>query len=201
MLLLALGWTLYFTLHSLLATTWAKAAAARRWPVLARFYRLAYNVIALVGFGLLYRWQNQLPDSWLFRPASFVAAVAYALLAAGLLLVVLALQGYGIGEFAGWTYLRGGAAAGPLRTRGLNRVVRHPLHLGFLLLALGYWLLAPTVVRSVFVSCNIAYLFIGNQLEERRLAEQFGAAYARYQARVPQLLPLPWRRPAEDSPS
>ena len=85
------------------------------------------------------------------------------------------------------------AADGPLHTAGLNRLVRHPLYLGLLLGLVGFWLLAPSGPRCVFVGCNVAYLLVGTRLEERKLFARFGEAYARYQARVPQLLPLKWR--------
>lgn len=190
MTLLAIYWTLYFALHSLLAVTWLKNACARRWPRAARFYRLAYNQTSVWGFLLIFRYQSQLLETWLFRPGAGLTGVAYGLLAAGLLLAVAALRGYDVAEFAGWAYVRRGLAAadGPLRTEGLNRLVRHPLHLGFTLALVGFWLLSPTTARTVFLLCNLAYLAVGTWLEERKLTQRFGAAYAQHRARV-RLLP------------
>jgi protein-S-isoprenylcysteine O-methyltransferase Ste14 len=37
------------------------------------------------------------------------------------------------------------------------------------------------------------YFILGSRLEERKLWARFGAAYREYMARVPGLLPLPWR--------
>lgn len=195
MLLLAFLWSIYFALHSLLAATWVKEGVARRWPAAARFYRLAYNQVSVWGFLGLFRYQSHLPATLLFVPNRLVLGLGYGLLAVGLLVAVAALRGYDLAEFAGWAYVRRGPAAadGALRTDGLNRLVRHPLYLGLLLGLLGWWLLAPTTVRSVFVGCNLAYLLVGTRLEERKLTQRFGAAYARYRARVPQLLPRPWR--------
>ncbi len=53
---------------------------------------------------------------------------------------------------------------------------------------LGFWLLSPTTARTVFLACNLLYLAVGTRLEERKLAQRFGEAYARHRARVP-LLP------------
>ena len=191
MALLAFFWTIYFALHSVLATAWLKGAVARHYPAAARFYRLAYNQVSVWGFLLIIRYQSQLPEIRLFTPSGPVVALAWALLGSGVLVAVAALRGYDLGEFAGWAYVRHGAAAAdvPLHTAGLNRLVRHPLYLGLLLGLLGFWLLAPTATRLVFVGCNVAYLLVGTRLEERKLLQRFGAAYARYQARVPQLLP------------
>jgi protein-S-isoprenylcysteine O-methyltransferase Ste14 len=118
--------------------------------------------------------------------------LAWALLGAGVMVAVAALRGYDLGEFAGWAYVRNGAGAAdvPLQTGGLNRLVRHPLYLGLLLGLLGFWLLSPTDTRTIFVACNMAYVLVGTRLEERKLVQRFGAAYVRYQARVPQLLPV-----------
>lgn len=192
---LALYWTVYFALHSLLAATWLKDAVARRWPGAARFYRLAYNQVSVWGFLLVIRYQSRLPESWLFRPGLALTGLAYGLLAAGLLLAGAALRGYDVAEFAGWAYVRRGLAAAdqPLRTHGLNRLVRHPLHLGFTLALLGFGLLAPTTARTVFLACNLGYLAIGTWLEERKLSARFGEDYAQHRARVP-LLPLRVRR-------
>ncbi|WP_375418186.1 methyltransferase family protein [uncultured Hymenobacter sp.] len=193
MMLLAIYWTVYFALHSLLAATWLKDAVARRWPRGARFYRLAYNQGSVWGFLLILRYQSQLPESWLFRPGAGLTGLAYGLLAAGLLLAAAALRGYDVAEFAGWAYVRRGLAAAdvPLRTQGLNRLVRHPLHLGFAGVLLGFWLLAPTTARTVFLLCNLAYLAVGTWLEERKLALRFGEAYAQHRAQVA-LLPTRW---------
>lgn len=195
MLLLAFCWTIYFTLHSLMATTRAKSAAARQFPRAVRFYRLAYNQLSVWGFLLILRYQSQLASTLLFAPGPLVVALGYGLLALGGLVAVAAIRGYDLAEFAGWAYVRRGptAADGPLHTEGLNRLVRHPLYLGLLLGLVGFWLLAPSDVRSVFVGCNVAYILLGTRLEERKLFARFGAAYAHYQARVPQLLPLKWR--------
>jgi protein-S-isoprenylcysteine O-methyltransferase Ste14 len=192
MLLLALFWTLYFGLHSLLATTWLKSAVAQRFPPAARFYRLAYNQISVWGFLLTLHYQNQLPAIQFFTPSLPALGLGYFLLATGVTVAVAALRGYDLAEFAGWAYVRRGTAAAdvPLQTGGFNGVVRHPLYLGVVLGLVGFWLLSPTGPRSVFVACNLAYLLVGTRLEERKLLARFGAAYARYQKQVPQLLPL-----------
>jgi protein-S-isoprenylcysteine O-methyltransferase Ste14 len=199
MLLLAFFWIIYFVLHSLLATTWLKNTVARHVPKAHRFYRLAYNQVSVWGFLLIIRYQSQLPEVQLFAPSRVVLVVGYCLLAVGLLVIVAALRGYDLAEFAGWAYVRRGAAAanGSLHTAGVNAWVRHPLYFGLLIGLLGFWLLSPTGPRSVFVACNLAYLLVGTRLEERKLMQRFGAAYAQYRARVPQLLPWPKRTAAQ----
>ena len=191
MLYLILGWIGYYALHSLLATTWAKNAVAARWPAAVRFYRLAYNQLSVWLFLLLLRYQLSLPAPSLWPPSPILTIVGYALMGVGLLLAVLALRGYSLSEFAGWAYLRRGAAAADtdLNTKGFNGVVRHPLYLGILVGLGGFFIAAPTLPHLVFVGCAAAYVVVGTRLEERKLLQRFGASYARYQRQVPRLLP------------
>ncbi|TGE20138.1 methyltransferase family protein [Hymenobacter elongatus] len=191
MVVLAVLWILYYMLHSLLATLWVKNRVAQRWPRAFRFYRLGYNQLSVWLFMAIVRYQLSLPALRLlpYHPALLV--LGGVLLAAGVAVAVLAIRGYDVGEFAGWRYVRHGAGAAdtPLQVEGLNRVVRHPLYLGLLLLLAGIWLLLPTTTGSVFVGCAVLYILLGTRLEERKLLRRFGAAYVRYQQRVPQLLP------------
>lgn len=191
MYLLLFGWLGYFALHSALATEWLKAKVATHWPRLARFYRLAYNSVAVGLFVLLMRYQTQLPAPLLWATYQPLLLVGYLLLLSGVLLGIAALRGYNLAEFGGWGYLRRGAV--PVRTalstHGLNARVRHPLYTGMLLLLLGYVLVSPTQPRLIFAVCSTLYVLVGARLEEQKLLAHFGAAYARYRRQVPMLLP------------
>jgi len=46
---LALAWLAYALLHSALAAPAAKAWVARRWPQGVRYYRLGYNIVAVLA--------------------------------------------------------------------------------------------------------------------------------------------------------
>ncbi|GAC1596296.1 MAG: isoprenylcysteine carboxylmethyltransferase family protein [Hymenobacter sp.] len=196
MVLLLLGWLGYYALHSVLATTWLKAAVAARWPGGSRYYRLGYNGVAVVLFGLLMAYQHGLPARPLWAAHPVLTALGWALLAGGLLVSLLALRGYNLAEFGGWGYLRQGGVpvSTELSTYGLNARVRHPLYTGLLLLLLGYVLAAPTLPRLIFAGCSALYVLVGARLEEHKLLAHFGAAYARYRAQVPMLLPRLGRR-------
>lgn len=192
---LAALWALYYSVHSLLATTGAKALAVRRWAQAPRFYRLAYNQLSVWGFLATWRWQEHLPAPAVSRPG-WLAWLGAAAAAAGLATAVQALRGYDLGEFAGWKYVRRAVLpTAPLHTAGLNAHVRHPLYLGVLVLLAGAWLLAPTWPRAVFGVATWAYVLVGLRLEERKLVAVFGPAYRAYQRRVPALWPAwPGRR-------
>jgi len=189
LLLLAATWAGYFALHSLLAGRGLKAEVARRWPRLARRYRLAYNVTALVTLVPVLALMAHTPGPWLWRWEG-----AWGWLADGLALGALAgfawsARYYDLGEFAGLD--RAGAEGpGGLRISPLHRHVRHPWYsLGLVLIWTrdmdAAWLVSALVIT--------AYLVVGSRLEERRLVAEFGEAYRAYKRRVPGLVPLPGR--------
>jgi len=72
-------------------------------------------------------------------------------------------------------------------TPSLYKLVRHPLYIGWLII---FWA-APVmgVAHLVFALLTTAYIMFAIQLEERDLAEAFGAVYVAYRRRTPMLLP------------
>jgi protein-S-isoprenylcysteine O-methyltransferase Ste14 len=181
---------LYAALHSLLASDEAQALARRVCgPVADRWYRLAYNALA-VGLlvaqeRLLARLPSRtvytLPPPW--RSVARLAQLgAFVGLAACLRLTDAA------------TFL-GLRQAGllpshrrPLVESGPYGRVRHPTYwcmLGIL------WCKSP--MTSVGLSASLVftlYLGVGSFFEERRLIREFGPAYLEYRRRVPRLLPV-----------
>ena len=85
-------------------------------------------------------------------------------------------------------YLTGKPYAAPgFRTPGPYRLVRHPLYVGWLLVA---WA-APvmTAAHLVYAIASTAYILIAIQFEERDLV-RFHPEYAEYRRRVPMILPV-----------
>lgn len=76
----------------------------------------------------------------------------------------------------------------PFRVRGLYRIVRHPLMLGFLI---AFWS-APqmSLGRLEFSLGMTLYILIALVHEERDLHSSHGAEYARYAERTPRLNPF-----------
>lgn len=130
----------------------------------------------VLGLFLLSWWF----DLWIPRPWRRLARVVG---------VGLVLAGGGTVLVAG-RRLRQARAAGRLCTSGPYRYVRHPLY------ATWIWLLLPggTLLVGLWpglLSAPAMFLVTRRFLarEERRLREQFGAAYAAYAASVPALAP------------
>ncbi len=194
LLLYAMLWGSFGFGHSLLA---GMAVRARMIGWFGARERLAYNVIAglhlllvLAAGALLLGGLPALPRPWPLRVAMAAAIVA------GLAILLVAGRSYDLGRFSGLAQLRSGraddpaATPEPLVTGGLNRRVRHPLYLGLLLLL---WGAAGTPLTLATAACASVYIAIGIRSEERKLHRLYGAAYAAYCARVPALLPRPWR--------
>ena len=195
---LALAWAAYFALHSLLASRRVKAAAAHRWPGRARAYRLTYNLIAvalLLPLAGLVGWLNGpvvlawTGLAWWLAQAAALAAIAG---------FVVSLRGYDMDHFLGLRQLgeRGAITDGgvepwePLRIGGFHRFVRHPWYFFGLVIL---WTRDLHLAGLVSAAAITAYLVVGSRLEERKLIQAYGAAYADYRRRVPGLIPLPGR--------
>jgi len=192
--LLLLAWGTYAAIHSLLASLAVKRRVAQRWPGAMRGYRLAFNLLATV---LL------LPPLWLTfafsGPLLWRWSGVWAWLADALALAAIAGFGwttrhYDMRSFTGLAQWRTGAAAvddaAQLQISPLHRYVRHPWYfLGLVIL----WTRDMDAARLTSALCITAYLWLGSLLEERKLLQIHGAAYARYRERVGGLVPLPGR--------
>jgi protein-S-isoprenylcysteine O-methyltransferase Ste14 len=74
---------------------------------------------------------------------------------------------------------------------GPSQVVRHPIYTGLLLAILGSAIALGEWRRVVALALVAAAILRKIAIEERFLTQQFGAAYARYRAEVPALVPMP----------
>jgi protein-S-isoprenylcysteine O-methyltransferase Ste14 len=189
-----LAWVLYGALHSLLASSSAKALAERRFgPGVLRYYRLFYNLVVTLTLLPLLALVVLSPDLEISRisfPWVALTLLVEGMSVLGLLAGVLqtgALRFLGLAQITGSPDFGGPSK---LEIRGLYRYVRHPLYLFGLLII---WLI-PLMTWNI-LAFNLGatlYILVGIQFEERRLLKEFGQAYADYQQRVPML--IPWTR-------
>lgn len=89
-----------------------------------------------------------------------------------------------------------GLTATNLVTDGVFRFSRHPQNLGWALILLGFAVGSQSVFALLLVGLFGVFAHRYAQLEERHLAERFGAAYADYSRAVPAYVRLPAHAPA-----
>jgi protein-S-isoprenylcysteine O-methyltransferase Ste14 len=189
---LTLFFTGYAILHSLLASL-----AAKNWlrqllgPGVDRWYRLFYNVVAVVTLLPLFPLLALLPDQLLYvvpAPWRWLLVLGQLLALVGLGLAFL--QTYPL-HFLGLAQLWAGdpQQSGQLVVNGFYHWVRHPIYFFSLLLL---WL-SPAMTINLLITYALItlYFYIGSIYEERRLVVEFGPAYQAYQRCVPRL--IPWR--------
>lgn len=177
---------LIFTLiHSLLALPRLQRDIATAFPQAKRFYRLLYNLIAIVAFF----WAM---GTWHLSPVLYIVPGAGSLLFYLIQLGCLALitrcaTQTGMGDLLGLEQLRGVPRKHQLVTTGCYDRVRHPLYtLAFLFMAFNP---VMTLKWLIFTAYSSIYFVVGAKIEERRLSAEFGEVYRYYQEQVPMFLP------------
>ncbi|CAN5412638.1 hypothetical protein BH09ACT12_BH09ACT12_35250 [soil metagenome] len=170
-----------------------KAALRRQVPAALErtSYVLATDVYLVL---LLVLWQPFGGQVWhVDGPA---AVVLWSLCAAGWILAVAStfavdhLELTGLRQ-AGWAAPLDAAGTDELKVGGVYALVRHPLMTG---LVLAFWA-TPQMGAShlLFAVASTAYIAVGIRFEDSDLRRTFGSAYDAYAARVPALLPHPFR--------
>ena len=184
--ILLLAMTLWGVVHSFLASHFVKGMISLKAGG-ADFYRLAYNIFAVVSFSPILYLMRTLPDQAVYQvPSPWNLVMFGGQLFAMLLLLIAFLQTDSL-SFVGLRQLFEKEKSGDLVTRGLYRIVRHPLYTFSLLFI---WL-TPSVSQNsltVYIGATL-YVLIGTYFEERKLLRDFGETYASYKRKTPMLIP------------
>ena len=167
------------TFKSLLADTVGKSAM--------RGYRLFYNAFSFLTFLPILYLARTLPDAPLYSvpaPISYVMLVGQGL---GLILLIVGVLQTDTLSFVGLSQLFAEEKPSALVTRGLYRLVRHPLYTAGLMIL---WLSPSASVNSftLYLGATV-YILVGAYFEERKLLREFGQAYAEYKSKTPMLIP------------
>lgn len=187
--ILLLVWLLYFYLHSLLAASSVKDFFAKKFAFNSpRSYRIAYNIFGLTGILLLLYFQFIIPSAILFNTGFISDSIAFLLLLAGLIIMIIAIRNYDWKSFVGITEEKSYA----LVIAGMNRYVRHPLYSGTMLFVLGYFFWQPYFKNLMLMILMWVYLAIGIIYEERKLVKLYGDVYKNYQKKVKKMIPYIW---------
>ena len=191
---LILSWLFYFLAHSLLASISAKEFVASRFPGFMPFYRLTYNILAvlllLVPLGIMLRFEGE----WLWRWSGIFSWVSFAISLLAIMGFILSLRYYDMNEFFGFRQISEQVQSVDDQEQfylsPLHRWVRHPWYF-FALLVI--WTRDMNEAMLISAIMMTLYFVIGSKLEDRKLTRYHGDIYQRYRELVPGLLPLPWK--------
>ena len=190
-LILIIFFVAYAVLHSLLAGLPIKDWAQRVFGVgVERWYRLAYNAIAVITLLPLFPLLAWLPIQTLYLvPGPWRWLMVGGQLLALAALAVTLLQ-TGLLHFLGLAQVvaERPAESGTLSVNGFYAWIRHPLYY-FSLLFLWLTPVMTTTLLTTYLLFTL-YFYLGSFFEERRLVAEFGSAYRDYQQRVPRLIPI-----------
>ncbi len=191
---LVVVWSAYFVIHSWLASLQLKHYVADNWQGFMPFYRLCFNLLALLLIIPPLWLTYTLPGPWLWQwegPAWWIANWFALLSIAG---VFWSLRDYDGSEFLGIRQWREHETAVEdqegFHISTLHRFVRHPWYSLSLVLVWTRDMNLPFMTSAIMIT---AYFIVGLQLEERKLQVYHGDKYRRYRELVPALIPVPWR--------
>jgi protein-S-isoprenylcysteine O-methyltransferase Ste14 len=192
--LLSFCWIGYFVLHSLLASLAVKRRVAAGWPNLMPYYRLTFNVLALLLLLPIIWLSYHDPESMLWRWQGVAAWLANGLALAAIFGFWLSLKSYDMQDFLGLRQLQLHVRKVEDQERfhlsPFHRFVRHPWYFFGLILVWTRDMSVTKLLSSVLITL---YFIVGSWLEEKKLLVYHGDTYRRYMQRVPGLIPLPWK--------
>jgi protein-S-isoprenylcysteine O-methyltransferase Ste14 len=195
--IILLLFTFFGILHSFLASKKIKSLIREKAGNFIAFYRLAYVIISLASFYLIYEVAPR-PDVIIYDlkyPFDFIILIPQLLALAG---IFWSLKFFCVKEFLGlsqvsrWYYKNYDTEEldehMTLIAEGPYKFVRHPLYLFSIIFIAARP--AMNLFDLIFVIVITSYFYIGSFYEEEKLVDKFGERYLEYQKSVPRLIPF-----------
>jgi protein-S-isoprenylcysteine O-methyltransferase Ste14 len=182
-------------LHSALISISVTEYLKRNLGPAFRFYRLFYNVVAVITLVPVVVFADSVRTQPIFSWDGYLRIVQVALLGTAALLFFLGARHYDARQLLGIKQIREGTSdkaitsSGKLDTSGVLGMIRHPWYAGGMLLVWARPLDVSVIIVNIILT---AYLLIGTLLEEKKLVREFGEEYRAYQARVSMFIPYKW---------
>jgi protein-S-isoprenylcysteine O-methyltransferase Ste14 len=182
-------------IHSGLASNWSKNLAARWFGERSRkYYRLFFVGIATLTTLAYLSLVILLPDELIYIIHAPWVYLTLAVQAVAVIGILVSLSQISTAGFLGLTalpwfkYTPSANKPPSLVTGSLYRWVRHPIYTcTFLFLLCMPWLSWNTLA---FIIGVVVYTVIGAVFEEKKMVQEFGAAYLEYQKKTPMFLPF-----------
>ena len=194
-LLAVLLWILWCSLHSALIAASVTGYMKKKLGDAYRFYRLLYNIVALITFIPLVLYSISLEKAPIFRWEGPLVIIRYMLSAASICLFVAGGRHYSLSKLLGIDQIRTRTAKHVLSEHdvfaasGILSAIRHPWYAGGILIIWARDISLFAFLNNIVIS---AYFVIGAYLEERKLVREFGEVYREYQKNVSMLFPYKW---------
>lgn len=188
-------------IHSLVASEKVKIQFKKIFGELIAFYRILYNVFAILSFYLIYELSPK-PHVIIYdlqNPFDLIILIPQFLSLAGIIWVfkyICFREFLGLDQikrFIEKRYITELDEEFTLRIEGPYRYSRHPIYF----FSITFLLFRPTMdlFYLTFFLCIVAYFYIGSYYEEKKLVRQFGQVYENYRKEVPRIIPLKLFRP------
>lgn len=195
-IVLILLFALYGFIHSILASEKVKIFFRQNFGKLIAFYRLGFNVFAVVGLYLIWDLAPH-PSLQIYKllpPYDYLVLIPQLLALVG---IFWCFKYVCFKEFIGLSqigrYLKGDYSDNELdenytlRIEGPYKFSRHPIYL-FSIIILLFRAEMNLAYLTMFISFT-AYFYIGSYYEEKKMVRLFGDEYTNYQNKVPRIFP------------
>jgi methanethiol S-methyltransferase len=183
--------------HSFLASNGVKKLFQNRFGNLIAYYRIAYNIISVISFFILYLFLPHIDITLYDLPNPYDLMILFLQLLSFIGLIWSA-RYFSSGEFFGFNQIKRFREgnynpvdldeSSTLRIEGPYKYSRHPVYF----FSIMFLVMRPVMTLTYFIIVVIfvSYFYIGSVLEEKRLIEKFGEAYTNYQKSVPRIIPI-----------
>lgn len=181
-------WLTYFAIHSLLAANRTKTMINQLAPGLSPYYRLLYNLLAvMLLFPALYMLYF-VPSEPLWHWTGYTKLTANSLALLAIIGFLWTLKYYDGMDFLGLRAIKATNVASKDKfcLSPLHRFVRHPWYSLALVIIWTRDMNAHMLITAVFVT---AYFFVGSYWEDKKLLSLYGELYQRYRKAVPGIIP------------
>ena len=190
--LLAIVWSLWCAIHSLLISRVVVSRLEKRYGHRYRYYRIFFNLISILTLIPVLIYSGTLHGDTFFSWSGVWRPVQFFLALGALTLFYAGGRRYDLQQFLGVRQVienesgKGLTETGGIDTSGILGVIRHPWYTAGVMIIWARPLDMPVLVTNIVLT---AYFFVGAALEERRLVEAFGDEYREYQKKVGMFFP------------
>ncbi|MCX8056701.1 MAG: isoprenylcysteine carboxylmethyltransferase family protein [Ignavibacteria bacterium] len=185
-------------IHSLMASLKIKSAIKEKFGNKIAFYRLIYNLISFLTFGLFLYFSPK-PHQIVYEIPYPYDFIIFGLQILALLGLLWSIKYTNWKEFLGVSQIQKYFNQNyneqwdenySLRKDGPYQICRHPIYLfSILFIALKPYM---TVFYFTLTLLIILYFYIGSYFEEKKLELLFGREYLEYKNQVSRIFPIKW---------